>query len=45
MVLINTQMVLYHPSHWQTKMLATAGNIQLPSLEAEQKQIGFLKII
>lgn len=37
MIVIYTQMVLYHPGHGQTKMLAIAGNIQLPSLEAEQK--------
>lgn len=44
MIVIYTQMVLYHPGHWQTKMLAIAGNIQLPSIE-EQKQIGCLKIV
>lgn len=43
MTVIYTQMVLYHPGHWQTKILAIAGNIQLPSIEAEQKQIGCLK--
>lgn len=39
MIAIYTQMVLYNSGQQQTKKIAIAGNIQLPSIEVEQKQI------
>lgn len=41
MITIYTQMVWCPDGYWQSKMLAIAGNTQLPLIEAEQKQVGF----